>query len=64
MSNIEYFTCEIRHETTNAYLLHDGDREIWMPKSQISDEKISFDGRTEWLEFGIPEWLAIEKEMV
>lgn len=26
---------EIRHETANAFLVHDGHRGVWLPKSQI-----------------------------
>ena len=25
---------EIRHETALAYLVHDGHRDVWLPKSQ------------------------------
>jgi hypothetical protein len=25
--------CEIRHETEKAYLIFDGDKEVWIPKS-------------------------------
>jgi len=63
-NNLEYFTCEVRHETDRAYLLYDGEQEVWIPKSQIHDEETSFDGDIEWLEFGIPEWLALEKGMI
>ena len=63
-NNLEYFTCEVRHETAAAYLLYDGAREVWIPKSQIHDEEMSFDGNINYLKFRIPEWLALEKEMI
>lgn len=44
------------HENDRAYLVGDGEREIWLPKSQVAH-----DGGDE---FTMPEWLAIEKELV
>lgn len=47
---------QITHETDRAWLFHDGDREVWLPKSQCH-----------WDEGGmimtVPQWLAIEKEL-
>ena len=45
-----------RHETEAAYLIHDGTREVWLPKSQVEQNP---DGT-----FTMPEWLAIEKELI
>ena len=61
---LEYFTCEVKHETDAAYLLNDGTQDIWIPKSQIEDEEMSFQDGIKCLEFGIPEWLALEKGMI
>jgi hypothetical protein len=47
---------EIRHETERAYLLFDGTREVWLPKSQVQDNG---DGT-----FTMPEWLAVAKELI
>ena len=47
---------EIVHETDKAYLLDVGGREVWVPKSQVQNNE---DGT-----FTLPEWLAIEKELV
>lgn len=48
---------EVRHETDKAFLFFDGAREVWLPKSQV-----------EWDEKGaimtMPEWLAVEKELI
>jgi len=41
---------EIRHETEKAFLLFDGTREAWVPKSQVE-----WDGKNT---FTMPEWLA------
>jgi hypothetical protein len=44
------FAAEIRHETDKAYLLFDGTKEGWVPKSQTENHN---DGT-----FTIPQWLA------
>lgn len=41
---------ELRHETKLAYLLFDGTKEAWVPKSQVQDNN---DGT-----FTMPQWLA------
>jgi hypothetical protein len=47
----------IQHETDLAYLFHDGQVAVWLPKSQVKwDEDTST--------MTMPEWLAIEKELV
>jgi hypothetical protein len=61
---IEYFTCELIHETDAAYLVDECGTEIWIPKSQIEDEDITVGNGIEYLNFGIPEWLALEKGMI
>lgn len=49
-------TAEIRHETDKAFLLFDGTREAWVPKSQVQDNE---DGT-----FTMPVWLATDKEFI
>lgn len=48
---------ELRHETEKAYLFYDGNKEVWIPKSQ-----------GEWCAkdrvMQLPEWLAMEKELI
>lgn len=44
---------ELKAETQLAYLLNDGSKEAWVPKTQVEDHK---DGT-----FSMPEWLAIDK---
>jgi hypothetical protein len=55
------FTAELKHETDNAYLVNNGDEDIWIPKSQCEKfEKISGDH----YEIIIPEWLAEAKGII
>lgn len=55
------FCGEVKHETDAAYLVFDGQYEVWIPKSQIIDStNIAGD---DW-EFVIPEWLAIDKGII
>lgn len=46
---------EVHGETEKAYRFHDGDRHVWLPKSQVE-----WDGET----MTMPMWLATEKELV
>lgn len=58
-----HVTCAVRQETERAVLVHDGTREIWIPKSQITEPKeIPPIGDT--MEMLIPEWLAEEKGLI
>jgi hypothetical protein len=54
MKTVELYL-ELIHQTEKAYLVSDGDNNIWLPKSQVE-----YDGE----EFSIPEWLAIDKGLV
>ena len=47
---------QIRHETAKAWLLFDGTREAWVPKSQVEDNG---DGT-----FTLPLWLAEKCEFI
>lgn len=56
-SNLVDIPGTIEGETTLAYRFNDGDRTIWLPKSQVEwdeDEKVMV----------MPEWLAHEKELL
>ena len=58
--------CEVRLVTRAAILIHDGKREAWLPKSQITDW---CDGPDDAPGLGttsvfVPEWLAVEKGLV
>ena len=54
-------TVDIIHETDAALLVSDAGEEVWIPKSQITEE-IPMSGNTSQLE--IPEWLALEKGLI
>ena len=46
----------LKHETESAWLVDDGDEDpVWIPKSQAE-----FDGKI----LTLPEWLAMEKELI
>jgi hypothetical protein len=53
--------CEVLRETEAAYLIHDGNTEAWIPKSQISD--IS-EGLGQITSIFIPEWLAEKNDLL
>ena len=46
---------DLKHETEKAYLITDGDKDHWLPKSQCEFE----DGIMQ-----MPEWLAMEKGLI
>lgn len=53
-------TLLIKHETDKAYLVSDGDRDVWLPKSQVELlDQIEDEG-----DFEISEWLAKDKELI
>lgn len=49
------FEATLRDETDRAFLVEYEEKDIWLPKNQTTYE----DGL-----FIVPEWLAIEKELV
>jgi hypothetical protein len=48
---------EVQGETEKAYRFHDGERTVWLPKSQVEWDP---GDRT----MAMPEWLALEKELI
>ena len=53
--------CTVKHETTAAYLITDGDKEVWIPKSKVSD----YCETKEVIEsIFIPEWFATDKGLI
>ena len=50
---------EIRHETANAFLVHDGHRDVWLPKSQCEVTETRGVSTVT-----LPEWLAKAKELI
>lgn len=55
-SNLVDIAAELRHETPKAFLIFDGEKEIWLPKSQVENND---DGT-----FAMPEWLALDKGLI
>lgn len=55
-STLHDFTVILKHETDSAWLVNDGSKNAWIPKSQ--GELVAKSGA--WT-LTIPEWLAIEK---
>jgi hypothetical protein len=56
-SDLVDIACEIRHETEKAYLIFDGDKEVWIPKSLgewDQDEKT----------MAMPERFALDKGLI
>jgi len=60
-SDLIDITVARRHETTGAIQVHDGDKLVWLPKSQIEVEETG-DGKT--VIVTLPQWLAEEKGLV
>ena len=54
---------EILAKSAAAILINDGDRDAWLPISQIQNYDESWK-KGETVDFEIPEWLATEKELV
>ena len=59
MSENVIITGEIKRETDMAILFFDGEKERWIPKSQIIERYAYSDS----VEITIPVWLAEEKEL-
>lgn len=52
---------DVRHETDKAYLVYDGKREVWIPKSQITDKLVQ---KGKIVQITLPEWLAKDKGLI
>lgn len=65
MSRTVWVTVTILVETDEAYLVDSGVGEnAWVPKSQIEDYSEESFESGDTIEVEIPEWLAIEKDMI
>lgn len=56
-SDLIDIAAELCRETGKAFLMFDGDREVWLPKSLVEYDP---DGGT----FAMPEWLAKDKGLI
>ena len=61
MNKIE-ICLEIKKETKMAFLVSDGDEEVWLPKSQIELDQDGGEGDT--VIINMPEWLAMDKRFI
>lgn len=59
-SDIVDITADLRHETEAAWLVFDGARQAWLPKSMVELEIV----RGSLCEIALPEWLAREKALI
>lgn len=50
-------SCEIIAETERAFRVYDGAKRVWLPKSQCEYDEAN-------RMMTIPEWLAMEKELI
>jgi hypothetical protein len=62
VKNYIEFELDLAVETEMAINVSDGIGEYWIPKSQLEDDMEHLDNGM--VRIVIPEWLAIEKEMV
>ena len=56
-SDVVDVAAELRRETDRAFLVFDGEREVWLPKALVEHDP--HDGT-----FAMPEWLARDKELI
>ena len=59
-SLIEVTYDRVIQPTDDAICFEIDGREVWIPKSQLQDDDPDEDGGT----FEVPEWLAIDRELV
>lgn len=56
-SDIVDIAAELRRETEKAFLIFDGEREVWLPKALVEHDETKGT-------FAMPEWLAKDKELI
>jgi S1 domain len=52
---------QVKHETAKAYLVNDGAKDVWLPKSQVELDDSQGD---EAAIVTMPEWLARDKGLI
>lgn len=60
MSHVE-IDCEVIAETADALLVSDGKQEVWIPRSQISDQS---EDKGKVTSIFISEWFADKKGLI
>ena len=58
-SDLVDIACQLKHETAKAWLINDGTKDVWIPKSQSEIE-----GDADRCVITIPEWLAKDKGLI
>lgn len=58
------FDFEIKHETEKAWLIDDGLKDHWLPKSQVKLKHEYVSDGSRFGHFDIPEWLAEQKGLI
>ena len=53
-----------KRETERAVLVHDGDKDVWLPKSQIEIEGGEWPEEGEACDVLVAEWLAKDKGLI
>jgi len=53
-----------KRETERAVLVHDGDKDVWLPKSQIEIEGGEWPKEGEACDVLVAEWLAKNKGLI
>ena len=53
-----------KRETDLAVLINDGDKDIWLPKSQLGSYEFCDTGPGEVIDIEVAEWLAKEKGLI
>lgn len=67
-SNLVTVAVELKHETEEgnsekgAYLIFDGEKEVWIPKSQC--ELTAVEGKGTLFDLELSEWLAKDKGLI
>lgn len=64
MSDNVWIEGEVLEETELALKLDAGGMDVWLPKSQISDYTNEAYQQGDLIEVEIPEWLALEKDLL
>jgi hypothetical protein len=59
-SGLVDIACFVRMETPRAFLINDGHREVWIPKSQCEVEQVGDKSSI----CTMPEWLAKKCELI
>lgn len=56
--------CQVRYKTDRAVLIHDGEREAWIPFSQIENLGPDDIEKDSYITLLIPTWMAKEKGLI